>query len=209
MGERELIVGETVQLVSSHGSASCTGIIDALERDLIHLRVQTAQFHKGDVVRIQHVVHDDARYTLNAIVERGGAPLMVVKPLGDWVRIQQREYVRLRVDAAVWADVHADPVGPVRRHPIDMQARVIDISAGGCQLESNQRLQIGDRLFIRFELPETQPIATTAIVVRAGRLVKSGSRYGLRFISLTPQLETAILRWIYEQQVARRRRTLV
>ena len=210
MNRQELAAGDVIQLLASRGGAGCDAVVQRIEREIITLKVSEALFHKGDPVRLLHVVQDDARYNLSAIVEQGGAPTLVVRAMSEWVRVQQREHVRLRLDARLSADLHADPVGKSVRAPIDLKARVLDLSAGGLQLETDGQLHIGDRVFVRFELPTGEPIATTGVIVRINRPPRVNTfRYGLRFINLAAALETLIMRFIYQRQAARRRKSLV
>lgn len=211
MSRHKLGLGELVQLVPTGGGSATEGIVELVEHRLLRVRTQGTPVQVGEAVRVQHVVPDDARYTIDALVQALESPSVVLKKLGEWSRVQQREYVRLRLEAKVYADLHASAPGPElpsMRAPLDLRARVVDLSAGGLQLETSVDLGLGVQVFVRFELPGGEPVATTGLVVRRGRAIRDTHRFGVRFVNLAPPLETVIVRFIYAQQAEKRRRTI-
>lgn len=208
------MLGELVDLIAAHGqSRAVQGIVDSIEDKIFRLRVQSSDLHKGDAVRAQRRVPEDARYTLNALVEVGGAPIVVVRPLGPWMRVQQREFVRFRLTATATANLRADTSrGLLSAGSLDpeiiVNSRVIDISAGGLQLECDVDMNVGERLQVTFQLPEVGAVETASMVVRRTRGARGGNRYGVKFIGLPADVETRVLRWIYDQQLRKRRHTI-
>lgn len=219
-----LLKGELVELIPAHptgdnkglarGVAPLQGTVDSVEDPLFRIRVKKPTLTRGDAVRAQRRVVEDARYTLNGLVEIGGAPIVVIRALGPWMRVQQREFVRFRLQARILAHVQPDTsrgglLGAGGRSR-EMDARIIDISAGGAHLEPSAAVQLGDRMELRFTLPSAGEIKVAATVVRSSPAVRNcKARAGVRFLNLPSAHETLILRWIYDQQIRKRRHTMV
>lgn len=215
MNGLEPSLGELVELVTvevPHHAAS--GILASNESDGFVLRVQSAALGSGVRVRAQRGVPDDARYTVAGVIVQPGPPLLRVQTTGMWQRVQQREFVRLRLSAQVWARLAA-PAETARDNSMspaglsEMSGQVIDVSAGGVQLETTQALTAGDRILLRFELPNAGVVEVEGNVVRSHPGRREGFLSGVQFMSLPAHQESMIVRFIYEQQVRTRRHSLV
>ena len=67
-----------------------------------------------------------------------------------------------------------------------------NISVAGLLLESDGLLSIGDRISCMLFLPGESQITAVGEVVRITRLSRISNQYGIRFISLNPQVRTDI-----------------
>jgi CheY-like chemotaxis protein len=107
-----------------------------------------------------------------------GVEILRLPPGADWderlvrlLRVTPRRAVRQRVDV----DVYARGEGHVRR----IAAR--DVSVGGMLVESAEEFEIGEKLRVRFALPDApDPLVGTAWVVRKGE----ARQWGLEFLYL-------------------------
>ncbi len=127
-------------------------------------------------------------------------PAVVVEVIADVQGVQRRDNVRLPVSfgLTVWELVDED-----EDEPPPMIGSVYDLSGGGMQARIPRRLHVGDRFWIRFELPERGFIETEAVVRRH----IAGDVYGLEFETISPADRERIIRAIFSimrEQLARR-----
>jgi len=215
----EPTIGELVELITTDPphrivSGIVSGIVDATDNRRLRLRVAEGAFSRGMRVHAQRGVPDDARYTTSAVIVDPGPPFAEVQTLGEWKRVQQRQFVRLRLQAHVWAHLSAPAETEVGNSlsPAELKelnGQVLDISAGGVQLETPQPLSVGDHIVLRFELPGNgYVVESEAIVVRSDPGRHGANLNGIQFCNLSTAQETMIVRFIYEQQLRTRRHTL-
>jgi c-di-GMP-binding flagellar brake protein YcgR len=127
-------------------------------------------------------------------------PAVVVELIGASQEVQRRYNVRLPVSLRllVWeiSDDDDDDSPP-------MIGSVYDLSGGGMQARIPRRLHIGERFWVRFELPERGFIETEAVVRRH----IAGDVYGLAFEDISAADSERIIRAIFSimrAQLARR-----
>lgn len=127
-------------------------------------------------------------------------PALILELTGQPQGIQRRDNVRLPVSLGltVWEIVDDD-----EDEPPPVIGSVYDLSGGGMQARIPRRLHIGDRFWVRFELPERGVVETEAVVRRH----IAGDVYGLEFVDIAPADRERIIRTIFSimrQQLARR-----
>ncbi len=127
-------------------------------------------------------------------------PAIVVEIVGQAQGVQRRDNVRLPVSLglSVWEIVDED-----EDEPPPMIGSVYDLSGGGMQARIPRRLHIGDRFWVRFELPERGFVETEAVVRRH----IAGDVYGLEFEDMSAADRERIIRTIFSimrEQLARR-----
>lgn len=80
------------------------------------------------------------------------------------------------------------------------KGRVVNISRGGCAVESEHSVQTGTYLRIRLDLPDPQPALTVELsAVRWS----TGSAFGLEFIRLEPEAQRRLRQYVMTLQRAR------
>ena len=156
----------------------------------------------GEVLTIRTVVPGDAAYVARGrvleVVEDGQ---VVVSSDGAAHRVQQRRFVRVRVDGL--------PVRVRGSDPDWREGELLDLSAGGLRAcVGADDLVAGRRLEVAFELPSDgdRPLwlelPGEIAWVRAGT---EGRPYlGVAFADVDEGTQQALTAWVYEQQ---RRRT--
>jgi c-di-GMP-binding flagellar brake protein YcgR len=173
----------------------------------------------GDVVRVDLVIPADARYVVDARVRLQPDGSFVLDLRGEWMRVQRREYFRIRTGVI--------PVRVVRerarRKPTDERSKswLFDVSGGGALVETNLPLEQDEYVHVKFELPleptedlSVDPDAPQSVivdlpvrVVRVDELDRGRRRrVGLRFGAIPQSLRTEILGWVYALQARRRAR---
>ena len=71
-----------------------------------------------------------------------------------------------------------------------------NLSVAGFLMESDDFLAVGDRISCMFFLPGQSQITAVGEVVRATRTSRTMNQYGVRFISLYPQVRTEIEKFV-------------
>lgn len=192
------------------------------EGSAITLRAPDCPFQTGARVRLDIVVAGDARYAVEARLRHYRDRVLTLDPNGAWVRVQRREFFRVR-SGAVPVQVLRD-----QEHRSELDARhktsLYDISGGGAQLETDLALEEGESIIVKFRLPSIKLNHVIAVVdeeevdtavevdvpARVVRVVKISAgrkrRIGVRFSGVSPQLRQQLLRWIYTVQSHRRAR---
>ncbi|HKW85551.1 MAG TPA: PilZ domain-containing protein [Nitrospiraceae bacterium] len=70
---------------------------------------------------------------------------------------------------------------------------VLDLSLGGCRVESSRYVKLGTELALRISLPnQVTPLAVDRAKIRWGR----GHQFGLRFLSLRPEEQARLSRLV-------------
>ena len=131
-------------------------------------------------------------------------PLLVLKTEGSWERVQRRWDVRLQVTI--------DPLEAVlmeEEQQVPVEVTILDISAGGLLLRSRRPMAPWSKLHIKFELPGFPPPLETEAEVTRDVTVQDGPlechRIGVRFVNLHERDKNRIIRFIFQEQVRRRK----
>ena len=123
--------------------------------------------------------------------ESCGANARLLKPVtreqlddcvGKLLSVPMRQDCRVLIRAQVYSERGATTLFGTSR----------DISVSGLLLESDGLLAVGDRISCMFFLPGASQISAVGEVVRTTRLSRIMNQYGIRFISLYPQVHTEL-----------------
>lgn len=166
------------------------------------------EFREGVTLRCRLWREDDARYLFDLVV-RGveSAPLRwTFHHTRDMQRIQDRAHYRIRVDASADIDVLNAPRDEnyegVAGAPAvtTFHARVINLSAGGVAIVSNQA--IPKQVLLRFALVIPEAGRLTLIAKPVETSPQSGGRYVTRayFVGLEEESRDAIARFVLHRQ---------
>jgi len=164
----------------------------------------------GDWVDVR-VIECDATYHFTSMVlgrRRDKIPLYALSVPGEVKRVQRRHFVRLET----LLEVRYAPLVDGDGEPVFRIARAIDISGGGMRLVTDQPLDVGDRLLLRFtlDLGERQlDFETLGRVVRRDEQeaapVKTRYRYGIEFLGLSMHEQDQIVRYIFRRMAEQRK----
>lgn len=125
--------------------------------------------------------------------------------------LQQRHFYRLQVDFPL--RVFLMPDGPLTDEagatvdladatPLD--CRAADVSGGGISLIASGRLPLGSRLLIDPDFVGEFPLAGLHCTLVRQLIAPQGTRLQCRFVGLTDQRESDLVRVVQQHQVARR-----
>ena len=123
--------------------------------------------------------------------ESCGANARLLKPvkpehlddcIGKLLAVSTRQDYRVLVRAQVYGERGATTMFGTSRN----------ISVSGLLLDSDGLLAVGDRISCMFFLPSSSQITAVGEVVRTTRLSRIMNQYGIRFISLYPQVQAEI-----------------
>jgi hypothetical protein len=140
---------------------------------------------------------DAMRLVPGRLVEesRGGSLQIAVS--GRVSRIQRRDDVRARVDLPPMSAVRLNSDG----RPVGLLGlRVVDLSAGGIRVSSEEPLERGDLLRLVLRLDGGQPLTPT-VEVLVGGLCAQG-----RFGPMPERERQRIVQFVYHEEIAERRR---
>ncbi|MBV8258072.1 MAG: PilZ domain-containing protein [Actinobacteria bacterium] len=158
--------------------------------------------HSGDELELEWTPDEGPRQIKVRVLgdAKLRVPAIIVELIGQAQGVQRRDNVRLPVSLGlqVWEIVADD-----EHDPPPMIGSVYDLSGGGMQARIPRRLHIGDRFWVRFELPERGFIETEAVVRRH----IAGDVYGLEFEDMSSADRERIIRTIFSimrAQLARR-----
>jgi CheY-like chemotaxis protein len=130
-----------------------------------------------------------------ARAEKCGANAVLVKPVkpeqlndcvGKLLSVPPRRDCRVLVKAQVYGGHGATTLFCASRN----------ISVAGLLIESEDLLAVGDRISCMFFLPGASQITAVGEIVRAARMSRIANQYGIRFISLYPQMQTEIEKFV-------------
>lgn len=118
-------------------------------------------------------------------------------------RVQQRKHYRLPVLLQLSFRV----INDLRSHRsmITCQGHTVDISGGGMQFVSQEELKFGDRLEVDMQAGQSLPSDLIGIVLRTVDNFDGTYQASIQFENMDRQQEEAIIRYIFQEQVRRRR----
>ena len=114
--------------------------------------------------------------------------------MGDWKRVQMRQFVRVSVfgvRVAVHGQREPAPANADSRAP-----RLLDLSAGGLCFESSESYATGEVVDLDFALPHGGPITIRGEIIRvAGRRNDDTgpNQYGIRFCGVGEAVRVKIM----------------
>lgn len=211
MNGPEVDVGMSLLIANprAKNSVAIRGTVDRVGKYGFVVRTQGSSCARGEVFEVTRPAHN-ARYQLSARVEATDVSHVVLMPLGPWVRVQQREFVRYRPSPRLPVEIHrVDPLGCAS--PEVIAGELVDLSAGGAQVELPEGVDGTRLLQVRFRLPSLGSVHACARVVRSVSsstdessdvAASRGVRLGMQFVDLGRAAEQTILHWIFRQQAA-------
>ncbi len=216
MNGTDVVVGMPLFLANpgAERGAVLSGTVDRIGKDGFVVLTEGAACTRREIVEVTHPA-PNARYQLSARVEATDARHVVLVPLSPWVRVQQRAFVRYRPSSQLPIEVRRiDPQGYPSTEAV--AGKLVDVSAGGAQIELPEAVDDADLLQVRLQLPSSDEVRACARIVRtvsanvpesdgSDSTPPDGVRLGLQFIDLGRAAEQTILRWIFRQQAAARR----
>jgi len=166
----------------------------------------------GDPVRIEYTVPGAASVSIVtrvARLERRGAPVVVLalppdKRIGA---VQRRQFVRLDVSLPLTYTILYWP-RDTRRQGETYQSRTRDLSAGGAQILCPEEYPVGTQLEMDLELPAEVVHVKAEVVREVERLSGGGAWVAVRFLAPSFDTRETIVRYIFEEERKRRRRSL-
>lgn len=221
---RKLRDGDAVLLQRESGER-LKGLVVGIDDEAVDV-VLRGDIGPGELLQISRSVRDDARYEALMEVVRTAPGRSRVRLVGDWQRVQMREFVRVSV-YGIPMEVLAeelcdsgggeDPRERLLRHrdeaPVDDRPPLLlDLSAGGLRFESRETLRLGDTLTLEFSLPSKGPVSVRGEVVRASlapepaddsRDTKGPNQYGVRFLHMDESVRVKIMGWVFSEQARR------
>lgn len=216
MNGTDVVVGMPLFLANpgAERGAVLSGTVDRIGKDGFVVLTQGSACTRREILEVTHPAHN-ARYQLSARVEATDARHIVLVPLSPWVRVQQRAFVRYRPSSPLPVEVRRmDNQGNASADAV--AGTLVDVSAGGAQIELPEAVDDADLLQLRLQLPSSGEVQACARIVRTVSETvpepdgpdsppPNGIRLGLQFIDLGRAAEQTILRWIFRQQAAARR----
>ena len=154
-------------------------------------------FEPGQIIQVMVAARQDALYAAVATVEvadRGDVPLLTLRLTGRWERIQRRAAVREKV--AVRPRLAHVVYGEAKR---SLRLGVINVSATGVQVRSQDEIRHGDLLELAFELDGEVEVTARVRRVRRGERVWDA---GCEFEGISDSLAQRIVQFIFAQQRA-------
>jgi c-di-GMP-binding flagellar brake protein YcgR len=168
-----------------------------------HLRLFALR--PGQAIVVEFSQPTDALYTRETLLESASTeepPRLVLRPTGDWQRVQRRETVRHLIDMRPTRATRALATG--EHEPF--RALIGDLSAGGIRLATSSDLEVGDLLELTFGTPsggaELRLRVTVARVAPSADLARGVWDVGCQFVEPSTIEREQIVRFILVQQGA-------
>ncbi len=158
---------------------------------------------------VTHLDHIRIQFVLTGLTsgQDDAHPALFASMPGEMLRLQRREFFRLKVPLAheLSCLLRAEDLG---RKPVQVSVRVIDIGAGGIAVmmaPDAAELVIGGKLpECRLTLPDGEPIELTLEVRNITRQTQRNGtellRVGMRFAALPRNAEARIQRYIFNTE---------
>jgi hypothetical protein len=173
---------DTVRVMDSHGTTIVLRVPEDLidhEPDEVELYFGYRSFYYRGSVQVK--AHYDTWWFIEA-------------PTLETCRtIQRRQHVRVSfsdIMVAIQTNAMGEPVSEAR------QAKVSNLSAGGCLARIALDLQIGDHVLIVLAIPNMPVTPIISRVVRRDATTEEGTWYGLRFETIEERYQEEIAHFI-------------
>lgn len=178
------------------------------------LVVIAAPIHKGALVPIRvgtrlHIEFKisttvlEGRFRNEAIVEKrfstNNLPLLQLRLLGDWVKTQDRSFVRVPVFIdTVFVPILEEHEKSEEELPAQTGV-ILNLSGGGFLLRTSYPLKLENQVKVSFYVEQRQIVAEAEVA----RLVptEEGQDYGFRFLDLPEQVRSNIIRFVFKRQI--------
>jgi len=200
-----LQAGDTVALERADGDWM-KGVVVLAEDDGVDIVVD-GRLCEGERLSVSRTVHGDARYAAPLEVVSTGPGRSRVRLVGDWYRVQTREFVRVGyLDAGL--TIRSASAGAASREPEPRPPRLVDLSAGGLGFESEASYATGELLDLEIDLAQGRPVRVRGEIIRVAgrRRGESGPcRYGVRFCGMPEATRVKLMTWVVAERVRRLR----
>ena len=174
------------------------GVIQRLGREV--------SLEPDEVLTVGFGLPDSGYYRFNTVVigmifEPGPAVRLAIPEQVE--RVQQRRHYRLPINIPFSFRV----INDLRSHRsfITHGGRTVDLSGGGMQFVCQEKLEFGDRLEIDITQNLILPYGMIGNVLRLVENADGFFQASLQFLNLERQQEEVIIRFIFQEQVRRRR----
>ena len=170
-----------------------------------------APFARGDLLRVETAVANDARYATLARVEASSPETFALRIEPLWHRVQERAFVRIAahgMQVCVLRPKPLDAQPPEEESAPDVVCELLDLSAGGLRFKSREAFETDEEIVCRLELSAGTEFTLPARVVRgtfSPRPEGTPPGVAVEFTQLDEEDRSRILRWIYAEQVRRHR----
>jgi c-di-GMP-binding flagellar brake protein YcgR len=168
-----------------------------------HLRL--FPLRPGQHVLVEHSRPEDALYTCETLLESASTeepPRLVLRPLGEWQRVQRRQTARHPVDMRPSQAARLLPNGD----RASFSASLSDLSAGGLRLLASIELHVDDQLELAFGTPSGgAELRLRLTVVRVSSPPASSQPVwdvGCQFVEPSEREREQIVQFIVTQQSA-------
>lgn len=185
--------------------------IDQVDQGLHWFLGSCAPFARGEILRIETAVANDARYATQARVEASSPETFALRIEPLWHRVQERAFVRIAahgMQVCVLRTQPSDPQPADEESAADEVCELLDLSAGGLRFKSKAAFETDEEIVCRLELSGDAAFTLPARVVRgtfSPRPEGTPPGVAVEFTQLDEEDRSQILRWIYAEQVRRHR----
>lgn len=127
--------------------------------------------------------------------QREPIPILEVEKPSELIKIQRRSYVRLPVNLDVTFTILPDEV--------EHKGITLDISAGGVLLQTKTKLEKGQVLNFKLNLPKREAILCKARVLRILHKAKKeteNNKVAIEFVNINESKKDKIFNYIFEKQ---------
>lgn len=132
-------------------------------------------------------------------------PLLLIEPADSVIRIQRRDYFRLDVTGKI--DVYKEVDD--KNYPKKIsEARLLDISGGGVQMQLKKKIKKGEEILIALKNILAPKELIKSKVVRTHKENDELYNYGVQFIEIEEEQRETIIQWIFEYQRKNRQKGL-
>lgn len=132
-------------------------------------------------------------------------PLLLIARSDSVTRIQRRDYFRLDVTGTV--DVYK--MQPEKNYPRKVsEARLLDISGGGIQMQLKTKFELGEELLISLKNILRPKEFIKSEIVRVHKENEELYNYGVNFLEVEEEQREEIIQWIFAYQRKTRKKGL-
>lgn len=198
--------GQSIQLVVADGASSvgASAVVLRITKDSIFVSQPSFDGQKLAITASHVIVFlplADAIYSMRVkVLAVEGAGVRLEKPSTAAVqRIQRREFARSPIGAPCFLAIVAADGTRERAKP----AQLLDLSGGGASTMQGQAIDVGTKVYVRFDIPGDGEIDLLGTVVRSSVIDSlSGKRHsvGISFSGLDERTRSRIIRYVFSMQ---------
>lgn len=140
-----------------------------------------------------------AQFIMSAVVQESTRTLCKLKNVKMAVVDNQRNNFRLYMNVPAWLFRESD-----EKYLRPEECTLVDVSTGGCCVESEYVHEEEEVLRIKLKLEDYQPMYFLGQIIRASETKEGVYRYGILFAQMREDELTALTRMLYNLQVGNR-----